>query len=178
MNESKISVRYSKALFELAKEQGVVKEVRDDMKFILELSALHEVKEMLASPVIENSVKRSALIEILKVDVHDITLSLVALSVKNNRESFLPGIARCYIDMADKYNGITKASLTTATRVSDSVLKRVSELIEKRFSTKVEFEEKADPEIGGGFILKVEDRYIDASVRTQLRRIKKELTES
>jgi len=178
MNESKISVRYSKALFELAKERGVVKKVRDDMKFILELSGHSEVKDMFASPVIGNSVKRSALMALVKGKVHDITISLILLSVDNNRESFLPGIARCYIDRADKHNGITKASLTTATQVSDPVLRRVSKLIEERFNTKVEFEEKEDTGIGGGFILKVEDSYIDASIRTQLRRIKKELTEN
>jgi F-type H+-transporting ATPase subunit delta len=42
----------------------------------------------------------------------------------------------------------------------------------------VELEEKIDQEIIGGFILRVDDNYIDASVRNKLRKIKIDLTGS
>ena len=39
----------------------------------------------------------------------------------------------------------------------------------------MELEEIIDAEIIGGFILRVDDNYIDASIRNKLRKIKKEL---
>ena len=41
---------------------------------------------------------------------------------------------------------------------------------------KVELKEIVDEEIIGGFILKVEDNYIDASVRNKLRKVRKGLS--
>jgi F-type H+-transporting ATPase subunit delta len=39
----------------------------------------------------------------------------------------------------------------------------------------VELRELVDKDIIGGFVLKIEDNYIDASVRNKLRKIEKEL---
>ncbi len=177
MNESKISVRYSKALFLSARERGIVNKVREDMVLLLEISLIEEVRDLITSPVIQNSIKRDALKEIFKNSVEDITLNLILLTVANNRESFLPGIARSLIDRADKFNGVTKATLTTAVAISDTVKQRIISLIEKSLNTTVDLAEKQDPGITGGFMLKVEDTFVDGSVKSQLRKIKKQITE-
>ena len=177
MNEGRISGRYSRALFLIAKEKGVIDSIRNDMKLILELSALEDVREMLSSPVIENRMKRDALSSILSGKVHELTMNLVMLTVENNRESFLQGIARAYIELADRHNGITKVTLTTAVSAGGEVTRAVSELIEKGYKTKVDLNEVVDESITGGFMLKVEDTLIDGSVRTQLKKIEKELKE-
>ena len=147
------------------------------MVYLLELTSIGEVKDLLLSPVIENAVKRNALTALLKDRVGELSMNLVILTVNNNRESFLPGIARSYIDAADKYNGITKASLTTAAEISESVKRDIISLIEKGFNTRVEMSELIDPDITGGFMIKVEDTFIDGSVKSQLRKIRKELKE-
>lgn len=177
MNEGKISVRYSKALFLTAKEKGIVEQVRDDMLYLLKLTSLEEVKDLLVSPVIENAVKRSALAALLKDNIGELSMNMVQLTVNNNREVFLPGIARSYIDEADKFNGVTKATLTTAYDISETLKRNIISLIENGLSTKVDMEEIVDPEITGGFMLKVEDTFIDGSVKSQLRKIRKELKE-
>jgi F-type H+-transporting ATPase subunit delta len=114
---------------------------------------------------------------LLKENVNSLTFSMVMLTVENNRESFLPGIARCFIDMADRAEGITKVSLTTADKVSGDNRDKIIKLIEEDMNTKVELEENIDPEIRGGFTLKVDNLYLDASVRSWLRKIRKELME-
>jgi F-type H+-transporting ATPase subunit delta len=177
MNEGKISVRYSKALFLIAREKGLVEKVREDMLYILELTSLEDVKDLLISPVIENSVKKSALNALLKGKIEDLSMDMVNLTVNNNREMFLQGIARAYINVADKFNGITKATLTTAKDISDKVKRDIVSLIEKGLNTSVDLAEIIDPGITGGFMLKVEDTFIDGSVKSQLRKIRKQLKE-
>ncbi len=55
-------------------------------------------------------------------------------------------------------------------------LKNRSPILSQKYSkTKVELKEIIDPEIIGGFILRIDDNYIDASIRNKLRKIKKEL---
>ena len=175
MNESKIAVRYSKALFLSSKEKGQIKEIRGDMRFILQLSAMDDFRDVIKSPVISNSKKREIMTALFKDNVNNLTFSLITLAVNNNRESYLPGMARCYIDMADRHEGITKVMLKTAVTVNEKNRKRVIDIIEEDMDTKADIEEIVDEEIAGGYILRVEDLYFDASLKTQLRKILKEL---
>ena len=176
MNESKISVRYSRALFQAAEEKKQLDKVYDDMLFILEICRLDQVRELLESPIIIPSKKMAVFHAVLSKDIENITLSLVDLLIKNGRESYLPAVARVFRDNTMKYRGITETNLTTAVPVNDNIRKQIIDLISKIFKTKVELKENIDSGIIGGFILKVNDNYIDASVRNKLRIIKKGLS--
>jgi F-type H+-transporting ATPase subunit delta len=176
MNESKISVRYSKALFELAVEKKLLDKVYQDMIFIAELCKIEEVKEILESPVIVPSKKKAIMAEIFEKNIEKITMLLIDLLIKNGRETHLPDIARVFRDETFKYRGITATDLITATPVNEETRKKVIDLVSRTFNTKVELTETIDEKIIGGFILKVNDNYLDASVRNKLRKIKKGLT--
>ncbi len=97
------------------------------------------------------------------------------LVVKNGRERFFPSIARVFTHRTRKFKGVTESVLTTAVKVDPELKKKVSDLIEKLFDTRVDLKENIDESIIGGFILKVEDNYVDASIRNKLRKIKLEL---
>jgi F-type H+-transporting ATPase subunit delta len=175
MNDSKISVRYCKAIFQSALEKKILDKVYQDMIFIAEICKIPETKEFLHSPIIIPSKKEAIFHKILEGNVEDITLSLINLIVKNGREIFLPAIARNFIHETKKFKGITESVLTTAVTVDEKVRKQVIDLISDVFKTKVELQEIIDSEIVGGFILQIDDNYIDASIRNKLRKIRKEL---
>lgn len=175
MNESRIAVRYSKALFTSAKEQGLLDEVRKDMLLILELSKMKDFRELTESPIIPDSKKKEIMTLIFRDHISDISFNLVALALNNNREAYLSGIARCFIDLADRYRGITKVSLRTPVPVSRENREEIIAIVEKDLDTKVDLEEIVDEDLAGGYILKVEDLYVDASLKSQLRKIRKEL---
>jgi F-type H+-transporting ATPase subunit delta len=175
MNDSKISVRYSRAIFQSALEHKILDKVNQDMIFIAEICRTPEATEFLQSPVIVPSKKEAIFHKMLEGNVEEITLSLIDLVVKNGRESFIPAIARVFIHETRKYKGITESVLTTAVKVDDKVKQQITDLISGVFKTKVQLKENIDPEIVGGFILQIEDSYIDASIRNKLRKIKKEL---
>lgn len=176
MNHSKISVRYSKALFQVAIEKNLLDKISTDMLFISDLCKMPDIQEVLESPIIIPSKKTTIFQSILEKNVEKITMTLVTLLIKNGRESFLPAVARVFRDETLKYKGITETYLTTAVPVNDKIRKQISELISSEFNTKVELKENVDNEIIGGFVLKVNDYYMDASVRNKLRKIKKELS--
>jgi F-type H+-transporting ATPase subunit delta len=175
MNNGKISVRYSKALFESALEKKLLDKVYQDMIFISDICKIPEMKEFLGSPIIRPTKKIDVLQKILAKNVEIITISLIEMVVKNNRESFLPAIARVFIHKTKEYKGITESVLTTAIQIDPKIRQQIVDFITKIFKTKVELKEIVDKDIVGGFILRIEDNYIDASVRTKLRMIEKEL---
>jgi F-type H+-transporting ATPase subunit delta len=175
MNESRISVRYSRALFQSALEKKVINRIYEDMVVVREVCKIPEVKELLTNPVIRPARKSAALHKIFENDLHKLTLSFIDLVVRNGRESYLPAIARVFVHDTLIHNGITESILTTAVKVDPGVRKKVTDLITKLFKTKVDLRENVDDKILGGFILRVGDAYIDASVRNRLRKIRKEL---
>jgi F-type H+-transporting ATPase subunit delta len=176
MNDSKISVRYSKAIFQSAVEKKNLDKVNLDMILLMEVCSTPEMKELLQSPIIRPTKKTEILHAVLKGSVEDITLSLIDLVVLNGRESFLTAIARVFISETRKYKGITEVKLTTAVPVDDKIRTQITELVKRVFDTKVDLKEAVDKDIIGGFVLKIEDNFMDASVRNKLRKIKKELT--
>lgn len=176
MNDSKISVRYSKALFNLAIEKKLLDKVNQDMVYIAEICKIEEIKEVLDSPIIRPSKKKIIFHGLLGKNIEKITFSLIDLIIKNGREKYLPAISRVFRHETLKYKGITETELTTAVPVNDAIKKQISELISSAFKTRVDLKENVNKEILGGFILKVSDNYIDASVRNKLRKIKKGLS--
>jgi F-type H+-transporting ATPase subunit delta len=176
MNDSKISVRYSRALFQLANEKNLLDKVSADMLFISEICKMEQVKEVLESPIIVPSKKTTIFHSILENNIEKITLTLVDLLIKNGRENYLPAVARVFIDETLRFKGITETYLTTAVQVNDKSRKDIADMVSSIFKTKVELRETIDKDIIGGFILKVNDNFIDASVRNKLRKIRKELS--
>jgi F-type H+-transporting ATPase subunit delta len=175
MNDSKISVRYARAIFQSALEKNILDKVNQDMILIQEVCKTPETREFLHSPIIAPSKKEGIFHTMFSGNVEPITLSLLDLIVKNGRESYIPAIARVFIHETKTYKGITDSILTTAVKVDDKLRKLIADLISEVFKTKVELKENVDPEIIGGFILQIDDSYIDASIKNKLRKIKKEL---
>lgn len=175
MNDSKISVRYSRALFQSAVENGILDKVDQDMKLVLELCRVPEVINFLKSPIIVPSKKTGIIHKLLGENVDKSTLSLIDIIVKNGRESSLPAIARAFIHETLKHKGVTGSLLTTAVKVDDEVREKIVSLIEEIFKTKISLSDNVDPDIIGGFVLRVGDNYVDASIRNKLRKISREL---
>ncbi|MDX2413894.1 MAG: ATP synthase F1 subunit delta [Bacteroidales bacterium] len=175
MNDSIISVRYSRAIFQSAIESNILDKVNNDMIFIGEICKEQFTKEFLHNPVIPPSKKREILHKMLEGNVEKLSLSLIDLVVKNGREQNLSSIARDFIRETMKHKGITESQLITAVEIDSKVKEKIKKLISDVFKTNVEFKSTVDNEIIGGFILQVDDNYIDASIRNKLRKVKKEL---
>jgi F-type H+-transporting ATPase subunit delta len=178
MNESKISVRYAKALYLSASEEKVQNEVLEDLKLIEVSLEIGGFKEFLESPVIKASDKKKVVTITFDSRIQKLSLNFFYLILSNNREKYLKAIIRNYIDLYKEDRGIKQAKLTLPFPVSGDYHKKFTSILEKSFMKTIELEEVIDPEIIGGFILRVEDQQFDASVKTQLKGIKKELLET
>ncbi|KKQ40594.1 MAG: ATP synthase subunit delta [Candidatus Magasanikbacteria bacterium GW2011_GWA2_37_8] len=72
---------------------------------------------------------------------------------------------------AKKKSGIIELEITSARKLSDTTLNH----IKKIFGEQVESIEKIDGEILGGVKIKMEDKILDASLKTQLLNLKQNL---
>jgi len=178
MNESQISVRYAKALFDSASEKGLLDRVYSDMGLLSETCRLDDFQYMLAVPSLKPSQKCKMVESILESSISELSLALINLVIQNKREIYLPGIARNFRDLYRKAKGIRSAMLVTARPADESAKKRIGELIGKAFDSEVELSSAVDEEVIGGFILTIEDQQYDASVASSLKEIRKQLLQT
>jgi F-type H+-transporting ATPase subunit delta len=92
----------------------------------------------------------------------------------NKREMHIADICRNFIVQYREYKNIKAAKVITATPITDTLNKKISKIISEIFKTDVELTTAENKDIIGGFILRVGDQQIDASVSTKLKNIKRD----
>ena len=175
MNDSKISVRYAKALFESALDKKILDQVRNDMVDVETISNVPEFRTLLLSRVIKESQKIKILDKLLKNRVQSLTMSFMNLLIKNGREQYISSIVRNFTDLYRKHKGIKAVTFITAAPVSDSIKKRVEKVFKEAMKSEIEMLCESNDDLIGGFIVRVDNRQYDASVASSLKRVKKEL---
>ena len=103
--------------------------------------------------------------------------SFVELVLRERREGYVQSMSLMYIDLYRKLKNITIGRLITAYPVDKETEERMKEIVHNRTHGEVDFETKVDPSIEGGFIFEVDTYRLDASVATQLRRVKRQFIE-
>jgi F-type H+-transporting ATPase subunit delta len=178
MNESKISVRYSKAIIEMSREKDILETVKSDMDFIGQcLKQIPELKLVLDSPVINTSEKRTLFKMSLGENIHPLTLSFINLIFTNRRETYLEPIIHYFMYLYNKEIGIKPALLLSPVKFDPALRDKIVHILSQKLNIKMELQEQTEPALLGGFIMRIEDYQIDASISSQLSKIKKELTQ-
>jgi F-type H+-transporting ATPase subunit delta len=176
MNNSKIAVRYAKALFDLAGEQKSIDAVYEDMKVIDRLCAMPEVKEIISNPVIPQKKRKEIIVALAGDGANKLTIKFIELMFSHSRGDHLGAAARNYLDLTRRHRGIRQVTITTAVPVSGKIKEELAAVVTGVNKGKIEFTEQVNGSVMGGFILRVDDAYIDASVRTRLNRFRKEFS--
>jgi F-type H+-transporting ATPase subunit delta len=176
MNYSAISVRYSKALYQLAREKNIIDDVYSDILTIQKLiNEIQDFQYIIENPVIPTQTKINIADKIFKNQFHEVTYNFIVLIFRNKRDKHLPLILRNFVETYKSEKGIKTLVLKTAVKIDEKLKEKFSQLIETAFHVKPEFKEIVDEDIIGGFILRVDDRQIDSSIATRLKMFKKEL---
>jgi len=176
MNDSLITVRYVKALYELASEMKILSDVKKDMESLLtSIEDSAEFSDFLNSPLIKVSAKEKIVSELFNNRISDTSLKFLLLLIVNKREMYLRSICYYFISYYKQNQGIKEAEITTAQPLGNQHRDDIFAFISKKFKMKIELSEKVNPDIIGGFVLRIEDQQINASLQAQLNKIRREL---
>ncbi len=175
MLTSKVAKRYAQGFLDFTQESGQTPAILSEMKDIVKImDNSRDLKSFFASPIIDAKKKLSVAKEVFN-QFSPVAQNMINLVIKQGRESQLSNIAQEYINKVEDINGVQRIILTTATELSqkniDDILKSTNLV---NFSSKFDLKTIIKPEILGGYILRVGDQQIDASVKTKLENLKKE----
>ena len=169
MDIGTISSRYAKALFSLAKEKGLETRVYDDMKMLADSFSLEPgLRVALGNPILPAEEKLKLLTAAGGIEVS---------VLEHKRESLLLFMAHIYIHLYRKDKRITRVQFSTAVPVSEEVKVHLQNKLKEETGSTIEFSGIVQPELIGGFRLRIGNYRIDASYATQLRDIRTGLLE-
>lgn len=175
MLTSKVAKRYAQGLLNFTQDTGNTKSVFAEMGDIVKtIAGSKELQNFFNSPIIDVKKKISVAGEIFK-SFSPVTQNLIQLVIKQGRENQLQNIAQEFINKVEDMNGVQRITLTSASQLSNeninSILKSTNLV---NHDNKFDVKSIINPEILGGYILRVGDQQVDASVRTKLSKLKKE----
>ena len=175
MSGSRAAVRYAKAILSFALEQKNEVQVNDDMLLIANtIVDSKDLQLLLSSPVIKSVVKKDTIKEIFSSKVSSLTIGLVDLLIDNKRLSILEDVAKKYTILFDELKGIEVAKVTTAIPLTESLKKQVLSKVKEITGKEATIENNVNPDIIGGFILRIGDVQYDASVANKLQGLKRQ----
>jgi len=173
---SRAAIRYAKAILETAVSSGKAGQVNEDMKSIMAaVDSNADLREFLASPIITQDVKMSALSEVFG-SVQAETKSLFRLLQENKRFGILGDIATQYHTQFDDMNGVEVANVTTAFPITAELEAKILAKAATISTKKITIQNTVDPSIIGGFILRIGDKQYNASVSNRLQELKREFS--
>ncbi|WP_299208206.1 ATP synthase F1 subunit delta [uncultured Dokdonia sp.] len=179
MGSTRAAIRYAKAVLDLSKDSGTTDVVLHDMKSVVAvLGASKDLRLALQSPIIKTEDKRAVLKEVFKTVSKD-TLGLIDVLVDNKRVTILGNVATSFIDLYNKSQGVQLATVTTAVALTPDIEAKVlAKITELTGSTDVRLTNTIDESIIGGFILRIGDTQYNASIASQLGKLKREFSNS
>lgn len=165
-------MRYAKALFAYAKEQGAEDAIyRNMLQLMMTLQQVKELAGVLASPTLSKAERVGLLCS--AVDASPVYRDFMRLVVDGERESLLIFICHSYVSLYRKAKGIVPVKFTTAMAVDEAFCNKVSAAVAPEGAV-FEMQNVVDEGIIGGFIYETETHRLDASIRRQLRDIETE----
>jgi len=175
MSEITVAIRYAKALIDLATEQNALEQVQKDMElFIHTIKANPQLNAVLSNPIIYHDKKVKILDGIFNNKVSKVTISYFNLMINKSRADILFPAALEFINQYDLVKNITKATVVSATELSEANRKTIVAEIEAKTKGTVKLTTKVDPSLIGGFVLTVGDTQVDTSISSDLAKLKKE----
>ena len=165
----RVAYRYAAALMGLAEERNSLEKIAEDFHAFMEtLHGSHELKAVLTSPVISPERKLHVLTELFSKQFDPITMGFMTLIVKKGRAEFLFATAEEYLSMLDGKRNIERAAVSSASPLSPEEQADLQRKLAIITGKTVIASYHLRPELRGGFVARIGDRLIDASLAHQL----------
>ena len=175
MKETRLAIRYGKALLELALEQKIEDKVKVDMQVVSEICETNrEFKRMLSNPVINSKKKESILNEIFNNNIEKLSLSFLTLITSKKREIHIDEIAKSYIEQYKEEKGIKTAIIETPVKLDNAVKEKIIALLTENTKSKIELIETINKELIGGFKLTFDNKQYDSSILSEIQKLIRE----
>jgi F-type H+-transporting ATPase subunit delta len=167
---------YARGLFELARAEGTLDEVEDELfRFARSYEASEELRSTLADENIPAAKRQSIVEDLLDGKATPTTVHLVSMVIGSGRARELPAIVDRMVSRAASSKDLEVAEVRSAVPLTQDQQDRLKAALANATGKNVNLKVVVDPAVLGGLVATVGDRIIDGSVRTHLDQLKSRL---
>jgi F-type H+-transporting ATPase subunit delta len=167
---------YAEALLELAREQGKVDELADEVRALMPLiDEDSELSRLLTNPAIGDGERAKIVERVFSGKVSDLLYKMFRVLSDKDRLGSLPQVAAGYLLAVARERGEIEVEAFIASELDSAAAAKVAERIGEALGKTVSLRQRVDPALIGGLKIKIGDQLIDASVASQLRSMKNKM---
>lgn len=171
-----VGVVYAKALYAAAQKAGSLDEVAADFDAVMKVLDSHpEFMDFARSGMIAAEDRAAMYHRAFDGKASPLFVSFLRTIARHGRQQMLRAVYRAFREMNDGRLGQVRVEVITPTPLESAVEIRLADSLQKSLGKKPIFEPKIDPSLIGGVMLRVGDTVYDASVATQLEKIRTQM---
>jgi F-type H+-transporting ATPase subunit delta len=168
---------YSRALFEVAQQQGKLDELREELgAFCDALRSNREFATFFFSPYFSAAEKQEGLSASLE-GADPTFLNFLAVLIEKHRMPVIYRIRDEYERLWEEAHRLLSVEITSAIELDSETTENLGRLIGDRSGRRVRLSAHVDPEIIGGIVLRVGNSILDASIRNRLEQLRRQVAQ-
>ena len=169
---------YSRALVEVAQEQGKLDLVREQLgQFADALEEHRDLAVFLFSPYFSTEEKREGLRRAV-VDADPTIVNFLETLLERHRMPAIYRIRAAFDRLWDEENRLLPVEVTSAIELDEATVRSIGDRIGEQTGRKVELRSTVDPDILGGIVLRVGNSILDASIKHRLDQLRKHVAQA
>jgi len=166
---------YARALFEVAREQGKLDELREQLaQFADAVESDRQLAVFFFSPYFSTAEKEQGLERILQ-GADENFVNFLRLLIEKHRMPVLFRIRAAYERLWDEENKVLPVEITSAIELDPATTENLGRSIGERAGRKVALAARVDPDIIGGIVVRVGNSILDASIRNRLEQLRRQV---
>ena len=176
MDTNRIATRYAKGFFAYAKQINILDVAYCNCNTIIRFFKVNrDIEEFLKSPIISSEEKISKLNQFAEGDLSPYTLKFIKLMIDNQRGVHVYNAFLLFKQLYLKEKGIVDVTVETPVSISLSEKEALKRALTKKLKSDLELNVEVREDLIGGFLVMVNGKVLDMSVKGQLNKIRKKL---
>jgi len=175
MNDPRID-GYARALFEVARADGTLEEVEDELfRFARSFESTESLRNALTDDSIPASRRQAIVEDLLGDSATPTTVQLISLVVGLGHVRDLVSIIDALVARASASKNLALAEVRSAVALNEDQQNRLRAALANATGQQVNLKVVVDPKVIGGIVATVGDTVIDGSIRTRIDQLKARL---
>jgi F-type H+-transporting ATPase subunit delta len=168
---------YARALFGAARDHDVLDEVHDQLgQFADALNESRDLMRFFFSPYFSSEEKKQALARAVQ-DADPRFENFLQALIERHRMPVIFRIRAQFEQLWEDERALLPVVLTSAVDLDEGIVRSIGERVGKQTGRTVELSSRVDPDILGGIVLRVGNFILDASIRTRLEQLRKQVAQ-
>ena len=171
--------RYSLALYELANESYLLKNIeRNSSELLYLISVNDEFKKLIKDPTVSQDNLTNVINKISEnFKLENLFKIFLCFLVKKRRFFFIEQILKSFEGICSEKRGEINAQIKSAKQLSETEINKITDELSNNFKSKINLNYKYDQSLIGGLIMQVGSTMIDTSIKNKLQQIENKMIE-